>query len=217
MALRGLAGWVRRLLRSGPEFRWTSDWGMMPREGSVHERGARVRRGSWAEVVTAKDGGRAAGVAWRGSRRAESGARVTGGTIARWRERFRAGGQAAVKSRPADERDELRRLRAKVGELTVEVEVMGRAASLSTGRRYGLARVCRVLEAPRSTAYAARTRRLAPAPPAEDGAHRCRADRPDPRRPGAVAVRGRGVPQGLGTPAPGRGPGRQAARPPADA
>lgn len=46
---------------------------------------------------------------------------------------------------------------------------MGQAASPSTGRHYGLARVCRVLEAPRSTVYAARTRRLAPVPPQKRG------------------------------------------------
>ena len=46
---------------------------------------------------------------------------------------------------------------------------MGRATSSSTGRRYGLARVCRVLETPRSTVYAARTRRLAPVPPRKRG------------------------------------------------
>jgi transposase InsO family protein len=40
---------------------------------------------------------------------------------------------------------------------------MGRSASPSTGRRYGLARVCRALGIPRSTIYAARTRRLRPA------------------------------------------------------
>lgn len=34
---------------------------------------------------------------------------------------------------------------------------MSRTTSPSTGRRYGLARVCRVLEAPRSTVYAARS------------------------------------------------------------
>jgi putative transposase len=39
---------------------------------------------------------------------------------------------------------------------------MGQVASPSVGRRYGLARVCRVLEIPRSTVYAVRTRRLAP-------------------------------------------------------
>jgi transposase InsO family protein len=37
------------------------------------------------------------------------------------------------------------------------------------GRRYGLARVCRVLETPRSTVYAARTRRRDPAPPRKRG------------------------------------------------
>jgi hypothetical protein len=41
--------------------------------------------------------------------------------------------------------------------------VTGRAASLSTDRPYGLARVCRALEIPRSTVYAARRRRQAPA------------------------------------------------------
>ena len=49
---------------------------------------------------------------------------VTAGAIARWRDEFLAGGQAAVKSRPSDERDgELARLRAKVGELTMENEL----------------------------------------------------------------------------------------------
>ncbi len=54
---------------------------------------------------------------------------VTAGTIAQWREQFLAGGQAAVKSRPADERDdELGRLRAKIGELTMANELLlGRA------------------------------------------------------------------------------------------
>jgi hypothetical protein len=36
------------------------------------------------------------------------------------------------------------------------------AASPSRGRRYGLARVCGVLEVPRPTIYAAQTRRLLP-------------------------------------------------------
>src|SRR5215216_481334 len=39
---------------------------------------------------------------------------------------------------------------------------MGQTASPSTARRYSLARVCRVLEIPRSTIYAARSRRLMP-------------------------------------------------------
>ena len=46
---------------------------------------------------------------------------------------------------------------------------MGRAASPSVGRRYGLVRACRVLEIPRSTVYAARARRLAPSAPRKRG------------------------------------------------
>ena len=50
---------------------------------------------------------------------------VTAGTIAQWREHFLASGQAGLKSRPAGERDdELGRLRAKVGELTMENELL---------------------------------------------------------------------------------------------
>ena len=59
---------------------------------------------------------------------------VTAGTIAQWRERVLAGGQAAVKSRPADERDdELGRLRAKVGELTMENELLRERARRAEG------------------------------------------------------------------------------------
>jgi transposase-like protein len=50
---------------------------------------------------------------------------VTAATLALWREQFLAGGQAAVKSRPADERDEeIQRLRAKVGEITMDNELL---------------------------------------------------------------------------------------------
>jgi transposase-like protein len=50
---------------------------------------------------------------------------VTGATLAQWREHFLAGGQAALKSRPADERDdEIQRLRAKVGEITMNNELL---------------------------------------------------------------------------------------------
>ena len=56
------------------------------------------------------------------------------GAIAQWREQFLAGGQAAVKSRPADEReDELGRLRAKVGELTMENELLRERARRAEG------------------------------------------------------------------------------------
>src|SRR4029450_13892434 len=44
---------------------------------------------------------------------------ITAATLSGWRDDFLAGGQAALKSRPTDERDdEIARLRAKVGELT---------------------------------------------------------------------------------------------------
>ena len=50
---------------------------------------------------------------------------VTAGAIAQWRDQVLAGGQAAVRSRPADERDdEIARLRAKVGELTMDNELL---------------------------------------------------------------------------------------------
>jgi hypothetical protein len=64
---------------------------------------------------------------------------VTAGAISRWRDEFLAGGQAAVKSRPADERDEeLARLRAKVGELTMENELLrDRARRAEEGRPFG--------------------------------------------------------------------------------
>jgi Helix-turn-helix domain len=59
---------------------------------------------------------------------------VTAGVIAQWREQFLAGGQAAVKSRAADERDdELGRLRAKVGELTMENELLRERARRAEG------------------------------------------------------------------------------------
>src|SRR5438445_7791804 len=50
---------------------------------------------------------------------------VTAATLAQWREQFLAGGQAALKSRPAEERDdEIHRLRAKVGEITMNNELL---------------------------------------------------------------------------------------------
>ena len=50
---------------------------------------------------------------------------VMAATLAQWRGHFLAGGQAALKSRPADERDEeIQRLRAKVGEITMNNELL---------------------------------------------------------------------------------------------
>jgi transposase-like protein len=59
---------------------------------------------------------------------------VAAGTIAHWRDQFLAGGQAAVKSRPADGRDdELGRLRAKIGELTMANELLLERARRAEG------------------------------------------------------------------------------------
>ena len=50
---------------------------------------------------------------------------VTAATLAGWRDDFLAGGQAALKSRPVDDRDEeIARLRPKVGELTMDNELL---------------------------------------------------------------------------------------------
>ena len=50
---------------------------------------------------------------------------VTAATIAGWRDQFLASGQAGLRARPADERDEeIARLRAKVGEITMANELL---------------------------------------------------------------------------------------------
>lgn len=50
---------------------------------------------------------------------------VTAATVSEWRDDFLAGGQAALKSRPADDRDdEIVRLRSEVGELTMDNELL---------------------------------------------------------------------------------------------
>src|SRR5262245_3533338 len=50
---------------------------------------------------------------------------VTGATLGEWRESFISAGQTGLKSRLADERDdEIQRLRAKIGEITMENELL---------------------------------------------------------------------------------------------
>jgi len=68
---------------------------------------------------------------------------VTGGTLTDWRDRFLAGAQAALKSRPADEREEeIQRLRAKIGEITMSNELLlERCHELERGRPLGLRRL----------------------------------------------------------------------------
>ncbi len=51
---------------------------------------------------------------------------VIAATLSSWRQAFLDGGAAAMKSRPADDRDEeIARLRAKVGQLTMDNELLG--------------------------------------------------------------------------------------------
>jgi len=64
---------------------------------------------------------------------------VTAATLSGWREAFLAGGQTSLKSRPADERDEeIRRLRAKVGEITMDNELLlQRCHAMEDARGFG--------------------------------------------------------------------------------
>jgi transposase-like protein len=61
---------------------------------------------------------------------------VTAATLAQWREQFLAGGQANLKSRAPDARDEeILRLRAKIGEITMANELLlDRCHTLEAGR-----------------------------------------------------------------------------------
>src|SRR6185312_16512859 len=63
---------------------------------------------------------------------------VTAATLSSWRDAFLDGGKASLKSRPADDRDELvARLRAKVGQLTMDNELLGQKCQhLESGRPF---------------------------------------------------------------------------------
>src|SRR3954452_8800642 len=63
---------------------------------------------------------------------------VTAATLSSWRAAFLDGGKASLKSRPADDRDEeIARLRAKVGQLTMDVELLDRKCQhLEAGRPF---------------------------------------------------------------------------------
>src|SRR3954464_4432342 len=100
---------------------------------------------------------------------------VTAATLTGWRDTFVAAGEASLATRPTDgEALETERLKAKLGEMLLERELldakiatleanrpfgppevaaMSRTASPSSGRPYGLARVCRVWRASRATVY----------------------------------------------------------------
>jgi transposase-like protein len=61
---------------------------------------------------------------------------VTAATVSGWREAFLAGGEAALATKPADARDlELERLKAKLGEVVLERELLAeKVAGLEAGR-----------------------------------------------------------------------------------
>src|SRR6185312_7954978 len=63
---------------------------------------------------------------------------VTAATLSTWRQAFLDGGTSAMKSRPADDRDELvARLQAKVGQLTMDNELLGQKCQhLEAGRPF---------------------------------------------------------------------------------
>ena len=63
---------------------------------------------------------------------------VTAATLSGWRGSLLDGGTAAMKSRPADDRDEeIARLRSKVGQLTMDVELLDRKCQqMESGRPF---------------------------------------------------------------------------------
>jgi transposase-like protein len=63
---------------------------------------------------------------------------VVAATLSSWRDAFLDGGKASLKSRPADDRDELvARLQAKVGQLTMDNELLGqKCQQMESGRPF---------------------------------------------------------------------------------
>ncbi len=63
---------------------------------------------------------------------------VTAATLSSWRDAFLDGGTAALKSRPADDRDvRIARLQAKVGQLTMDNELLSlRCQQTESGRPF---------------------------------------------------------------------------------
>ena len=63
---------------------------------------------------------------------------VVASTLSSWRDSFLDGGTAALKSRHADDRDEeIARLRSKVGQLTMDNELLGaKCQHLESGRPF---------------------------------------------------------------------------------
>ena len=61
---------------------------------------------------------------------------VTAAKLSEWRDQFHSGAQAALRSRPADERDEkVKDLQAKIGELTMDNELLQQKIDRLEARR----------------------------------------------------------------------------------
>src|SRR5918911_1197929 len=111
---------------------------------------------------------------------------VTAATIAGWRDQFLAGGQAAVRSRPSDERDEeIARLRAKVGEITMANELLLEwARKAEAAHSFG----------PRRSKPCARPARPPPEAWTQASLDRLRAHRAHPSGAGRLSLCGGGLP-----------------------
>ncbi len=139
---------------------------------------------------------------------------VTAATLSGWRDAFLSAGEASLATRATDgEALENERLKARLGEMLLEaraaggqgrgpggrppfgpqeVEAMSLAVSPSSGKPYGVARVCRVWGAARATLY---RHRLPPRPePRGGGARpgRCRTRRCSRRSASATPFHGEG-------------------------
>ena len=68
--------------------------------------------------------------------------KVVAATLSAWRDSFLDGGTAAMRSRPTDDRDEvIARLQAKVGQLTMDNELLGtKCQHLEAGRPFATRR-----------------------------------------------------------------------------
>ncbi len=61
---------------------------------------------------------------------------VTAAKLSEWRDQFHSGAQAALRSRPSDERDErVKDLQAKIGELTMDNELLQQRIDRLEARR----------------------------------------------------------------------------------
>ena len=170
---------------------------------------------------------------------------VTAADLSGWRNASLDAGSAGLKSRPRDARDKtIEQLRTKVGELTLDTELLqtkiarleagggpfergGRSdehrhLDLRTGRRYGVARVCRLWGVARASLYRGagvrgKRRPHRRAGPGPQGRCRRQPGGGDPAGAHGQPLSWRRLSQGLGATAPWRAADVEGAGPPADA